>query len=404
MKSLKLKASSCNKLLRNERELTAKDVDEVPKGIIPGEWIFLVDEANRKKYLSYINPHSDSYHNIKVIKQFPIEFKDFKSEEELAINVINEKLLNSINKRKIFQNYSEGCRLVYGSADEIPGLIVDMYKKYILIQINTAGLDRFRTQIQKIFKDNFTSKEVILFDNVEYRKFETLPIYDNDKLDADLDVQENEIKYSISSSAIQKIGFYYDHRENRKKLMEKITEMNLSKNTGLDLFSYVGSWGLHLLRAGIQNVDFVDQGDMEKSILKNLELNGLASRGQFFRKDVFKFLDEANGLGKKWDVIVSDPPSFTKSEKNKHTAIQGYEKLHQKALKLVNENGLFVAASCTHYVDIQELDKTVQDAAFRNGQKVNLLDLGIQGHDHPMTGFKDKGFYIKYLLYLVQRG
>jgi 23S rRNA (cytosine1962-C5)-methyltransferase len=186
--------------------------------------------------------------------------------------------------------------------------------------------------------------------------------------------------------------------------MNKVKELNVSKKTGLDLFSYVGSWGLHLLKAGVEQVDFVDQGDMDQSLKKNLELNSFLNRGNFIRKDVFKFLDEANGTNKSWDIIVSDPPAFTKSEKNKHAAIQGYEKLHQKALKLVNDNGLFVAASCTHYVDINELDKTVQDAAFRNGQKLQLLDVGVQGHDHPMTGFKDKGFYIKYLLYLVQRG
>lgn len=404
LKTLKLKASSSHKLLKNEKELSSKDIEEIPKSITPGEWILIIDEVQKRKYLSYMNPHSESFFNIKVIKPYPIEWKSDLSETDLALSVITEVIEKAISKRKIFSTYINGGRLVYGNADSLPGLIVDMYKKYILIQINTAGLDRFRNEIQNIFAKNFQDKKAILFDNVEYRKFEILPTYENEKIDEDLEVIENDIKYLISKDSLQKIGFYYDHRENRLKLKRKILELNINKENGLDLFSYVGSWGLHLLSAGVKHVEFVDQGNMEKSIQKNLELNNFKDRGVFTRKDVFKYLDELNGQNKRFDIVVSDPPAFTKSEKNKHTAIQGYEKLHFKALKLVSDSGLFVAASCTHYVDIHELDKTVQDAAQRNNQKIQLLDIGVQGHDHPVTGFKDKSFYIKYLLYLVERG
>jgi 23S rRNA (cytosine1962-C5)-methyltransferase len=279
-----------------------------------------------------------------------------------------------------------------------------MYQKYILIQINTAGLDKYRESIREVFATNFPNKKSILFDNLEYRKFELLPTYETEKVENDLEVVENGLKYLIQKSSLQKIGYYYDHRENRQKLLRKIAEINFKYKRGLDLFSYVGSWGMHLLKAGVEKVDFVDQGDMEKSINVNLKLNGFENRGTFIRKDVFKFLEEQNNIDEKYGVVVSDPPAFTKSEKNKHSAILGYEKLHQRALKLVEQNGLFVAASCTHYVNLEELDKTVQDAAFKNNLRVQMLDVGIQGHDHPIAGFKDKSFYIKYLLYLVQRG
>ena len=192
--------------------------------------------------------------------------------------------------------------------------------------------------------------------------------------------------------------------ENRSRLKSLLLRLNVKKDKGLDLFSYVGSWGLHLLSAGVGNVEFVDQGQMQMAIEKNLELNEFAGRGQFVRGDVFKYLDQALAENKKFDVIVSDPPAFTKSEKNKVTALQGYEKLHMKSMKLLNDQGIMVVASCTHYASFEELDKTVQDAAFRNGQKIQLLDLGGQGFDHPMTGLKDKSFYIKYLVYYVSRG
>lgn len=403
MKLLKLKPTAITKLLKGELELTSKDVDEVPKGATPGEWIFLVDETNRKKYLGYVNPHSESYHNIKVLKSFSIETK-FENIEETILNSISEKIENAIKKRELFNVYQEGARLVYGHSDQIPGLIVDMYEKYILIQINTAGLDKYREQIKEIFKKYFNNKSVVLFDSPEYRRMEILPIHEPEIIEEDLSVIENGLKYLIAKKSIQKIGFYYDHRENRKKLKNKIIEMNIAKEKGLDLFSYVGSWGLHLLSAGVKDVVFVDQADMEKNIQTNLELNGFKNQGSFIRADVFKFLDEAISKGLMFDVVVSDPPAFTKSEKTKNVAITGYEKLHTKAMKLVKNNGLFAVASCTHYVDIMELDKTVYEAAIRNNCKIQLLDIGIQGHDHPMKNLKDRSSYIKYLLYLVQRG
>ena len=231
-----------------------------------------------------------------------------------------------------------------------------------------------------------------------------LPIYDKKIIEEDLEILENNIKYLIPKTVMQKIGYYYDHRENREKLKKLISRMNLKRELGLDLFSYVGSWGLHLLSAGIRKVDFVDQANMESVVLENLKLNGFHDRGQFIRSDVFKFLDKSIEEKKQYNVIVSDPPAFTKSEKNKPMALSGYEKLHSKALKLLADEGLFVAASCTHYVSYEELDKTVQDSAIKNNLKIQLLDLGVQGFDHPMKGFKDKSFYIKYLVYYVNRG
>lgn len=159
-----------------------------------------------------------------------------------------------------------------------------------------------------------------------------------------------------------------------------------------------------MLSAGVEHVEFVDQGNMEEVTNSHLQMNGFSGRGKFTRSDVFKFIDGAIAAGNKYDVIVSDPPAFTKSEKNKLMALQGYEKLHLKAMKLLNDQALMVVASCTHHVNYEELDKTIQDAAIKNSQKVHLLDLGAQGFDHPFSGFNDKSFYIKYLVYFVSRG
>ncbi|MDD4975837.1 MAG: RsmD family RNA methyltransferase [Bacteriovorax sp.] len=392
------------KILRGERELSEKDVEEIPKGLIPGEWVCIIDITAQKKYLSYVNPHAEIFYKIKILRASEWSFNSNGDENRVAEETISELLIKSIKKRSLFVDYNNGSRLVYGTNDSLPGLIVDKYKKYILVQINTAGIDRFRDLIRGILQKSFETHQVVFYDNEEYRKAEILPTFEKVEIDGDLEVVENDLQYKIPKNVLQKIGYYYDHRENRSRLKSLLMRLNIKKDKGLDLFSYVGSWGLHLLSAGVGTVEFVDQGQMQVAVETNLELNKFSGRGQFVRADVFKYLDQALIENKKFDVIVSDPPAFTKSEKNKVKALQGYEKLHMKSMKLLNDQGIMVVASCTHYASFEELDKTVQDAAFRNGQKIQLLDLGGQGFDHPMTGLKDKSFYIKYLVYYVSRG
>ncbi len=403
MKYIEILAKSSLKIVRGECELSEKDVEEIPKGLLPGEWVILIDKTAGKKYVGHVNPYSESFYKIKITKEVSTEWRPEKNEGEVAIAIIRENITKAVQLRKIFTSYLGGYRVVYGSSDNLTGVIIDLYTKYLFVQINVAGIDRFRKEIAQILTEIYPEKKVHFFDNPQYRKQEVLPIYENDEIQDDLEVDENKIKYIISKKTLQKIGYYYDHRENRQKLLTTLLKLDINKEKGLDLFSYVGSWGLHLLKGGTTHVDFVDQGNMAEDVAKNLQINNFSTRGIFFRSDVFKFLDDAYSSNKRYNIIVSDPPAFAKSEKNKNTAIVGYEKLHQKALRLLEDNGLFVAASCTHYVTHDELDKTVQLSAAKNNQKVQLLDIGIQGFDHPAKGFTDKGFYIKYLLYFVTK-
>jgi 23S rRNA (cytosine1962-C5)-methyltransferase len=391
------------KVIRGECELSEKDVVEIPKGLLPGEWILLLDKNSSRKYIAHINPYSESYFKIKIVRNIPIEWKSDSKETEIAVDFLRQNITIAFQKRLMFKDYNKGCRLIYGSSDGLTGLIVDVYLKYIFIQINVAGIDRFRNEVSSCIQSLYPGHVVRFFDNIQYRKQEVLPIYDVEPMADNLDVSENEIMYQVSKRTLQKIGYYYDHRENRRKLLDTLGKISINKGVGLDLFSYVGSWGLHMLKGGVGHVDFVDQGDLSIDIENNLDRNGYKGQGSFYRSDVFKFLDDAFEKKKFYNIIVSDPPAFTKSEKNKSTAIGGYEKLHQKALRLISNEGLFIAASCTHYVSHEELDKTVQVSANKNNQILQLLDIGVQGYDHPAKGFTDKGFYIKYLLYIVKK-
>jgi 23S rRNA (cytosine1962-C5)-methyltransferase len=388
LRAIELNKQGAARLSLGKCDFYEKDIIDSIKSFQPGEWILINQE-----YVGFLNPFVQSGPILRVIRKLKKDEGTIDPPCEL-ISLLEDCYLH----RTQFDSY-KNYRLCYGDSDRIPGLIIDVFENCVLIQVNTAGVDKFRNEIEVFLKEKYKSKEIVFFDNKKYRENEVLPIYES-TFNSDVKVFENDFKYEISNSTIQKVGYYFDHRENRLKLESFLKRMGpLSR--GMDLFCYTGSWGLHMLRGNVKEVEFVDQANMTDNISRVLEDNDLSGRGSFVRRDVFSHLDLSIQNHERFDIIVNDPPAFSKSEKNVHKALGGYEKLHFKALQLINNKGLYVAASCTHGVSLLDLDKTVDKAARRLGKRIVMLDTGVQGFDHPFTSFESKSFYIKYLLYQV---
>lgn len=379
-------------------EFYKRDFEKIPAGLTPGEWCLM--NWGEGQVLGFANPFAEVGALFWGIEDFPSS-SVVKDIDTFIVKRLEWLIQKSLKKRKSFLNLDQGSRLVYGFNDYLPGLIVDEYVEHIIVQVNTAGLDKYREEIKRILESE-TKKQVTFLDNPNYRKNEGLPVFDIDRKFEVLEIEENGFKYNLDKSIIQKVGYYYDHRENRKKLEDYLLKWSGAKETGCDLFSYVGSWGLHALRGGIKNIEFVDQANMNDTTLNNLKLNGFEGRGKFTRQDVFKWLEGKKGENVKYDLVISDPPAFSKNLKSKNKAILGYTKLHSLAMSLVKPGGLLAVASCTHGVSHEELDRTVIEARKRLGRQVSLLDIGIQGPDHTLRHLGSSGAYIKYLLYLVE--
>lgn len=403
MKIIKLSKAGFGKIRNIGVHLFENDCLNLSKSFTPGEWIQCYDEKTESYYLGFINLNAEKFRPIiYILNKLEIGYTSTDSENEVGIKWIEKYLDDSIFKRKRFKKYSDNCRLVYGETDNLPGLIVDKYENCILIEINTAGIDRHRKTIMNYFSKIYPNIQTIIHDNPEQRFLEKLPVYSNEYKIDNISLSENNFHFKIPIKRIQKIGYYYDHRNNREKFEKIIVENNLVLKKGLDLFCYIGSWGLHQLRAGVEHTIFVDQGDFGETIKMNLKNNGLENRGNFISSDVFKFLDQKILLNEKFDVITSDPPAFAKSINNKRNALSGYSKLHTKLMKIISAGGLLIINSCTKYISFDELDKTVQEAASKERKKIFLIDIGLQGIDHPMKSLKDDSHYLKYLAYSVE--
>lgn len=395
MKVVELSKDGAQKIFKGINELYPRDLDDSIKSYTPGEWVYFKNSKKEIYYLGFLNPLAINTPVAHIIDRVtPSSLTD----EEYLLKLIDE----SIRRRSIFLGYENCSRLIYGNADNLPGLIVDSYVNCIIIQINTAGIDRFREKIKEYLLAEFPGKKVYLLDNALYRERESLPIFEKEKVTEDLKILENDLHIKVSQESIQKVGYYYDHRENRDRAVRLINKLNKKFINGLDLFSYVGSWGLHFLSAGVEKVLFVDQGNMEKSIQENLSINEFSSRGDFKRINVFDYLKEAKINDQKFDIICSDPPAFCKSKKEERKAYEGYLKLHKGLFEILDTNSILIACSCTHYISFESFQKNILEAAISKGRKIHLLDCGVQGFDHPTTSLNNKNTYLKYLAYKVE--
>ena len=396
LKEISLSRDGAIKLNKGNTELYFGDLEDNIKSLIPGEWIYLKNTKKNIFYLGYANPLvSNSTTCVHVFEQLK---EKINSEEEYLF----QKIQSALDKRNLFEGYEDNARLIYGDSDGVPGLLVDSYKNTIFIQINNAGIDRFRDQVKEFLQQKFIDKKVYTLDNEKYRQREMLPIYENENVEEDIEVYENGLRFMVSKNRIQKIGYYYDHRENRARLSNLIGKLKEKPEKALDLFSYVGSWGLNILNAGCGHVTFVDQGDFAEDVENNLVINKFNGKGIFVRDNVFDFVKAQVSDGAKFDLICSDPPAFCKSKKEAKKAYEGYLKLHKDLFKLLDEKSIFVACSCTYYINLEDFEKNVNEAARLTGRKIQLLDVGLQGYDHPTVSMFSKNTYLKYFVYLVE--
>jgi 23S rRNA (cytosine1962-C5)-methyltransferase len=398
VRRIKLTKTGFNKLKSNHHELKVIDLEDSIKSITPGEWCILIaGPTDPEGWVAHINPLiNEKFACVQVLTKLNKSlFDEFSSEQ-----FVREKIRIAFEKRKRFKGYEQGSRLFYGSSDGLSGLIIDLYQNASIVQINSAGVDKHRDLIKRTVHE-LTDVPSFFLDNPKYREKEFLPDFGEEAL-PDLRIVENAIRFELPREVIQKVGFYYDHRENRNYLQNLLARMTQLPTRGIDLFCYAGAWGFNALAAGVDHVEFVDQGDFNSTIDDGLKVNGFNKKGVFHRHDVFKYLDQKIDAGKKYDLILCDPPAFAKSASQKLSALEGYTKLHRKVFKVADSGAICVFSSCTHYVSHEEFQRNIFEAASRENKKIQLLFCGIQGWDHPIGSLDDRSNYIKSYFYILE--
>ncbi len=390
MREVSIDTQTYTKICNGKNSFYEKELSKNFPSLTPGEWFYL--NYNDESFTAFGNDNVKNGPKVWILVKGKKKYNEY----------LKDAIKRAINKREYLYG-DEGKRLIFGQNDNLPGMIVDSYKEHIIIQINTAGLDQHREFIRQEIGLYF-NKKIVLLDNQAYRENESLPIYPAENLEEEvISIIDSAITYKMTFSKLQKLGFYFDHRDNRKKFETYLNVLpEACKLKCLDLFCYLGAWGLHSMRSGVKEVCFVDQANLETEVDQNVVNSGFAKKYEFVRQDVFKFLDDKISIKEKWNVVICDPPSFCKSLNQKNQALSVYKKLYNRIFKILETDGTLVAASCTKYISLEELTNIVSQQAKENNRKVWLRDIGQQSMDHPISNINDSANYIKYALYNVE--
>ena len=289
-------------------------------------------------------------------------------------------------------------RLIYAEADELPGLIVDRYGGALVLQTLSAGADRLRDLWVELLVERLVPKVVVERNDVSSRKLEGLEERRGilrGSLSGPIEIQEGELRYLVDPLEGQKTGFYLDQRENR------LQAARYARGRCLDVFSYQGGFGLQLKKAGAERVTLVDVSE------KALHLAGEAARLnqleiELREENAFDFLRAQAADGERYDVIVLDPPAFTKNKDAVDQAVRGYKELNLRAMRLLTEGGILITSSCSYHMSAQLFEDMLLEASLDVHRTVQVLERRSQAVDHPeRLGFPESRYLKCYVLRVI---
>lgn len=300
---------------------------------------------------------------------------------------------------------TSSCRIIFGDADFLPGLVVDKYEDILVVQCLALGMEAFKLTIVELLKeilkaDGIRIRGVYERSDANERTKEGLPKikgFIGDEFDTNVEIQENGVHYLVDVVNGQKTGFFLDQKYNRLA-MQRICK---GKKV-LDCFTHMGTFALNAGLAGASDVTGLDISEYAiQQAQENAKRNHLEQTVHFRCANV---LDELPGLaqeGEKYDVVILDPPAFTKSREATKNAIKGYREINMKGLKLVKDGGYLATCSCSHFMTQELLSKTIQEAARSAHKRLRQVEFRTQSPDHPILWAADESYYLKFYIFQV---
>jgi 23S rRNA (cytosine1962-C5)-methyltransferase len=349
----------------------------------------IIVEAHDKSLLglAYINPHSLIC--ARLLSNDP--------QETLSVNFFKSRIEQALYLReRVFKQAF--YRLIYGEADALPGLIIDRFQDHLVLQINTAGMERHLSLIQEAILASLPNTSSILLRNDSpIREQEGLSLSTSALYGAPPEkimLEENQVTFAIPLWQGQKTGWFYDHRQNRARLAHYVSECRV-----LDVFSYLGAWGIQAGVYGAKQVDFIEQSQTACEFIKeNAAHNHIQEKVNIICKDAFEALKDLAQQQKKYDVIILDPPAFVKKSKDYKEGLLAYQRINELALKLLAHNGILISCSCSMHISMNDLVEMMQRLQYRSECQLQLLEYGHQGPDHPIHIAIPETHYLKALV------
>lgn len=325
-------------------------------------------------------------------------------DQEIDDEFLKMRVREAWNYRKKTVDTSS-CRIIFGEADFLPGLVVDKFSDVLVVQSLALGIDRFKVKIVDLLKevlaeDGINIRGVYERSDAKVRKqegMERVKGFIGEEFDTNVEIVENGVKYYVDVKEGQKTGFFLDQKYNRESIRKLCKEAKV-----LDCFTHTGSFALNAGQAGAASVLGLDASELGvEQARKNAELNGLSDIVKFECADVFDKLPKFEEAGEKFDVVILDPPAFTKSRGSIKNAVKGYREINLRAMKLIKDGGFLATCSCSHFMDYDLFTKTIAQAASNVHKRLRQVEFRTQAPDHPILWAASESYYLKFYIFQV---
>jgi 23S rRNA (cytosine1962-C5)-methyltransferase len=363
----------------------SNEIDSVKGEVNGGEIVDVVFHTGKPVGRGYYNPLSQIQVRLLTRKQEKIDETFFLQKIRKAWEY----------RRKL--GYTNNCRLVFGEADDLPALIIDKFNDVFVIQTLALGMDKWKQAIVDALIELFSPRGIYERNDVPVRELEGLPqqkgpLY-GDFL-TDVPIVENGLHFLVDVANGQKTGHFLDQQDNRKAIASIVKDAEV-----LGVFTYTGTFEIHAAHYGAKTVLGLDVSDqaVERARI-NAGLNGLDTRCIFQAGNAFDLLKAWGKKGRKFDVVMLDPPAFTKSRSHIDKALTGYKEINLRGMQLIRDGGFLVSSSCTNLVNEEQFLQTIEDAARDAKKRIRQVLLGHQSGDHPIVRGIDNTHYLKFLI------
>ena len=303
---------------------------------------------------------------------------------------------------------TSSCRVIFGEADFLPGIVIDKFSDILVVESLALGIDRLKPLIVEKLKkvlaeDGVTIRGVYERSDAKVRLQEGMERskgFMGEAFDTKVEIVENGVRYMVDVEDGQKTGFFLDQKYNRLAVQNLCRR--LQPEQVLDCFTHTGSFALNAGLAGSRSVLGVDASQLAIDQAKeNAALNGLSERVAFQCADVFDLLPTLEKEGRKFDVVILDPPAFTKSRNSIKNAVKGYREINLRGMKLVKDGGYLATCSCSHFMDPELFAKTIREAAGNVHKRLRQVEYRTQAADHPILWAADESYYLKFYIFQV---
>lgn len=371
------------------------EIDTIKGDYVNGDMVFVEDFDGYPLGHGFINTNS----------RLTVRMMSRKKDTVVDDDFLEMRVRAAWEYRKTTTDTSS-CRLIFGEADFLPGIVIDKFSDVLVVESLALGIDRFKPvildKLKKVLaEDGIQIRGVYERSDAKVRLQEGMERFKGfigDPFDTKVEIVENNVHYLVDVKDGQKTGFFLDQKYNRLAIQRLCAGKRV-----LDCFTHTGSFALNAGLAGASSVLGVDASELGVAQAEeNAALNGLSDTVKFRCADVFELLPELERQGEKFDVVILDPPAFTKSRSSVKNAVKGYREINLRGMKLVKDGGYLATCSCSHFMTPELFEKTIREAAGNVHKRLRQVEYRTQAPDHPILWSGDEtSYYLKFYIFQV---